>query len=216
MGKGTVSGRSGRSGRSGTHKDYPRGEEYRKREEQLKLKKRPASAAVVKKRPAAAPPVEQSWADPLGLACKPKQGKAKGKAKGNLHKGKAKGKGRHSPSLGVGQLRFHDAVERRAAAADNSCAATPASRRSSSCAATPAGERPPGGHWLHAVGGDKAQLMKQSRSWLILTCIELGFDLSSWTKADLAEVLHLQFSEGESSAARAMRLDRARSAACSV
>ena len=72
MGKGTVSGRSGRSGRSGTHKDYPRGDrsqEYRKRKEQLKLKKRPASAAVVKKRPAAAPPVEQSWADPL--ACKP-------------------------------------------------------------------------------------------------------------------------------------------------
>ena len=144
------------------------------------------------------------------------EGKAEGKAKGGRQKGKAKGKGRRSPGPTPGevQLLFHDAVERRAAAADNSCAATPASRRSSSCAATPAGERPPGGHWLHAVDGDKAQLMKRTRSWLIMTCTELGYDLSTWSKADLAELLHLQFTEGESPVASAIRLaNRARSVA---
>ena len=146
------------------------------------------------------------------------EGKAEGKAKGGRQKGKATGKGRRSPgpTLGEAQLVFHDAVERRAAAADNSCAATPASRRSSSCAATPAGERPPGGHWLHAVGGDKAQLLKQSRSWLMMTCTEPGLNVLTWTKADLAEVLSLQFCEGKSPSESAMRLAGPRSFACSI
>jgi len=33
----------------------------------------------------------------------------------------------------------------------------------SACAAAPEDQLPPGDHWLHAVGGEKAQLSKQSK-----------------------------------------------------
>ena len=134
------------------------------------------------------------------------QGKAKRKAKSE-----AKGKGRHSPGIAAGQRRAKKDEGRP----------TPAHPRSqtnarSSCAATPEDQRPPGGHWLHAVGGDKAQLLKQSRSWLMMTCTELGLNVLAWTKADLAEVLSLQFCEGQSPSESAMRLAGARSFACSA
>jgi len=135
------------------------------------------------------------------------QGQAEGKAKVT-----PSGKGGQSQGLAAGQRRAREAKEgklcRNASWAAPAAVAAVPQRQHDSTRWTIAG-----GHWLHAVGGEKAQLMKQSRSWMMMTCTELGLN-GVGTKSELAAALSESLSPPASSA---MELAGARlGGSCSV
>jgi hypothetical protein len=129
---------------------------------------------------------------------------AKGKANANSknstsskQQGQAEGKAKVTPSGKDGQSQGVATAKRRARetkegklcrnasrAAPAAAAAVPQRQLCNSCARWTI----TGGQWLHAVGGEKAQLMKQSRSWMMMTCSELGLN-GEGTKSELAAAL---------------------------